>query len=146
MHLAYAKLAVVRIQDAVSTHLVLQRKDFRFELDAIGASNLWPHVDLSRRLLVRVTVLENDFRIAHREAVHIGDSTAKDERIVVEPEVGGIAKNDLPDTARSQSRLRHLSMNPTPHCFAVRCTSLPKSRKACTETNRSGFRISLASR
>src|SRR6516162_4964043 len=46
---------------------------------------------------VRVAVLENDFRVARREAVYVPDAPPQDERVIVEPEIGGIQEHHLPD-------------------------------------------------
>ena len=64
MHLAHGKLDVVRIQHAQPIVLVFQRQHFRFELDAVVADQLWPHVQVSGFLHVRVAELENNLRSA----------------------------------------------------------------------------------
>ena len=97
VHLAHSELAIVRVEDAISADLIFQRKDLGFELDAILASYLWTHVNRRGLLLVGVTELEDDFRIAYGEAIDVGDAPAQNECVVVEAEVGSVAKNDLPD-------------------------------------------------
>src|SRR5215469_6626939 len=97
MHLACAKLAIVGIQNAVAANRVLQRKRLRFELDAVLAGDLRTHVNLRRRSLVRMPELENDLGIANREAIDVRDAPAQDKGVVVQPEVGRVAKDNLPD-------------------------------------------------
>jgi hypothetical protein len=97
VHLAQSELAVVRVEEAISADLVLQWQCLRFELDAVLACYLGSHIQRSCRLLIRVTELEDDFRIAHREAIDVGDAPSQNECVVVETEVGRIAENNLPD-------------------------------------------------
>ncbi|MGB2585238.1 MAG: hypothetical protein WBC72_03760, partial [Pseudolabrys sp.] len=44
--------------------------------------------------------LEHYFGLARREAVYIGDAPAQNERVVVQPGVLGIYKQDFPDLER----------------------------------------------
>ena len=91
-----------------------------------------------------MTELEDDLRIANRETVHVRDSTAQDESIVVEPEIGGIAKNDLPDL-RPQARLA-ICDEAHPDLLRRLLHQLAEVAEASTEVKRSGLRISFASR
>ncbi len=97
MHLAQSELAVVRVEDAISADLVLHWQCLGFELDAVLAGDLRPHVHGRSLLLVRVTELEDDLGIANGKAVDIGDAPSQNECVVVEAEVGSVAKNDLAD-------------------------------------------------
>ena len=49
VHLAQSELAVVRVENAIATDLVLQRKGLGFELDAVLAGDLGPHIHGCRR-------------------------------------------------------------------------------------------------
>src|SRR5579864_8426903 len=97
VHLTQSELAVVRVEDTMSADLVLQGKGLSLELNAVLPGNLGPHVHGHRFLLIWVTELEDDFRITHRKAIHVGNAPAQDERFVVQPKVGSVAENDLPD-------------------------------------------------
>src|SRR5580692_6393074 len=68
VHLAQSELAVVRVEEAISAELVLQWQRLRFELDAVFAGDLGPDIQRGCRLLIRVTELEDNLRIAHGEA------------------------------------------------------------------------------
>src|ERR1017187_4889035 len=96
VQLAQAEDAVVRVQDAKSADLVLQRQNLRFELDPIGALDIWPHGQRGCLLLVRMTELEDDFRIAHVETIDVAYAPPKDKGVVVEAKIRGITKNDVP--------------------------------------------------
>src|SRR5262245_46841208 len=41
--------------------------------------------------------LENDFWFTRREPVFVGNASSQDERVVVEPKIGGIPKHHFPD-------------------------------------------------
>jgi hypothetical protein len=66
----------VRVENAISSDLIFQRKGLGFELNPVFSCDLGPHVHGRRLLFVWVTELEDDFGIAHREAIHIGDAPA----------------------------------------------------------------------
>ena len=95
--LAQRKLHVVREQHTVSADLIFQRQGLRLEFDPVIAGNVRPHVEFSGLLDVRVPELENDFRLARGKAVSVANTPSQDERIVVEPEVGGIQEQHFPD-------------------------------------------------
>jgi hypothetical protein len=97
VHLAQSELAIVRVEDAISADLVLQRKGLGLELDAVLTGDLAPDIHHSCLLLVRVMELEDDLRITHRKTIDEGNTPAQDECVVVEPEVGSVAENYLPD-------------------------------------------------
>jgi len=42
-------------------------------------------------------MLENDFRVPRGEAVYVPDAPPQNERVVVEPEVGGVQEHHFPD-------------------------------------------------
>ncbi len=77
--------------------LSFRGKSLGLELDLVFAGYLWPDVKSRCLLLIRVTELEDDFGIADGKAIHVGDTPAQDERVVVEPEVGRVTEDDLPD-------------------------------------------------
>jgi hypothetical protein len=54
------------------------------------AGNIRPHVQFRGLLHVRVTKFENDFGFICREAIFVGNALSQDERMIVEPEVGGV--------------------------------------------------------
>src|SRR6266536_2584149 len=95
--LVQEKLYVVREQQPVSTHLILQRQGLRLELDPVITGDVRPHVQVRSLLHVRVAELENDFRFARREAIFVRNAPSQDERMVVEPEVGGVQEEHFPD-------------------------------------------------
>src|SRR5258706_16149347 len=95
--LAQGKLDVVREQQPVSSRLIFQRQGFRLELDAVVTGDLRPHVQFCGLLHVRVAELEDDFRLARREAVFVGHTPSQDERMVVELEIGGVQEDHFAD-------------------------------------------------
>lgn len=84
--------------------MVLERKCFGFEFNAILPRNLRPHIDRSSSLLVRMAILEHNFRITHRESVDVRDAPTKDEGVVVESEIRRVEEEDFSDV-RSQAAL-----------------------------------------
>src|SRR5215469_329855 len=95
MHLAEAELSIVGVQNAIASDTVFQRKRFGLELNAILAGYVRSYVELRCLLLVGMAIFEDNFGIANGKAVDIGDTPAKDERIVIKTEIGGIAKGDF---------------------------------------------------
>src|SRR6516162_1804737 len=105
MHLAQTELAVVGVEKPIPADLVFQWQGFRFELDAILARDIGPHIQRRRLLFVRMTELKHDFRIAHREAVDIGDAPPQDKGVVVKTKIRSVAESDFSDI-RPQPGLR----------------------------------------
>src|SRR5262249_24467890 len=64
---------------------------------SIGAIDIRPNVRRRGPLGVRVTKLEGDFRIAHREAIHVAEPPPQNERVMIKPQVGGISERDFSD-------------------------------------------------
>src|ERR1700742_1414906 len=87
----------MRVEDAISADLVFQRERFGLEFDAVFSGDIWPHIHSSRLLLVRMAVFEDDFRVAYGKAVNVRDSSAENESVVIETEVGSVAEDDLTD-------------------------------------------------
>src|SRR3954468_18588677 len=48
-------------------------------------------------MLIGMTKLEHDLRIAHGKAVHVGDTPTQNERVGVERKVGGIEEHNFSD-------------------------------------------------
>src|SRR6516162_6340525 len=109
----------MRVQDAESADLVLQRKSLRFELDSIGAFDIRPYVCSRSLLHVGVTKLQGDFRIAYGEAVNISDASPKDEGVAIEPHVGSVPEGDFPDT---RPRI-DAGVGDVPHIESLRCSA-----------------------
>ena len=55
---------------------------------------------------VRVAKLEDDLRVADREPFRVGDPSAQDERVVIEPEVRRIQEQHFADLQRLRPRTR----------------------------------------
>src|SRR5215831_14000596 len=64
-----------------------------------------PQTATRRLFQIRMPELKDNFRIANREAVFISDPPPQDESIVVESEVGGIEKQNLPDAGSQLQRV-----------------------------------------
>src|SRR5271165_6714505 len=105
MHLAEAELAIVRVQDAVAAHSVFQRQRFGLELDAVLAGDVGPHIERRRLLLVGMPELEDNLRVANREAIDVDYPPSQDEGIVVKAKVRSVAKGDFADF-RTALRIR----------------------------------------
>ena len=90
----------MRKEQADPTKLVFERQRLTLKLHPIVASDLGAHIGFGGFLYVRMSELEHYFGLARREAVCIGDAPAQNERVVVQPEVLGIHKQDFPDLER----------------------------------------------
>ena len=102
----------MREQQADAAEPILQRQGLGLELDPVVAEDLRPHVRLGGHLHVRVAELEDDLRIAQREAVLVGDASAQDEGVVVEPEVRGVQEEHLADLQRRVHELLGGELDP----------------------------------
>src|SRR5580698_1157260 len=95
VYLARTELAVVRIQNAIAAYRVLQRQRLRLELNTIFTGDLRPDVYGGRCSLVGMAVFKDDLRISNGKTVEVSDAAPKDERALVQAEVGGVHKNNL---------------------------------------------------
>ena len=96
--------------------LVFERQRLALELHPIIANDLGAHIGFGGFLYVRMSELEHYFGLAGREAVCIGDAPAQNERVVVQPGVLGIYKQDFPDFDGAPSK--SFVENFTPHLSA----------------------------
>ena len=85
----------MREEQAVAAKSVLQRQRLGFELDAVITGKVRAYVDFRRLLLIRVTELEHDFRLLRREPVLESNAPAKDEGVVVKPEILRVEEHHL---------------------------------------------------
>src|SRR5215470_11135042 len=128
MNLAQAELAIVRIENAISADLVLQRQRLGFEFDAIFPGDVRPYVDRHGFLFLGMPKLEDDLGVAHREAVHVADAPSQDESMVIKPIIRRVGENDFPDL-RPAASLRVLG-EPDSQAFGGALHKLAKVTKA----------------
>ena len=84
LDLAQAELGIVGVEHAHAARPVLEGKGLGLELDLVDPGDMRAHVQVGGLLHVRVTELEDDLRVAHREAVLIQDAPPQDEGVIVE--------------------------------------------------------------
>ena len=97
VHVAQRELSVVRVERPNAADLVLERQRLRLELDPVVTRDLGPDVHVGRLLQIGVAKLEDDLGIADRKPVDVVGPPAQDEGVVVEPKVGRIEEENLPD-------------------------------------------------
>ena len=68
-----------------------------FEIYGVLSCNLRPYVHGCRLFLIGMTELEDHLGVTLRKSIHIANTTAQNERVVIKTEVGSIEKNDFSD-------------------------------------------------
>src|SRR5688572_26471882 len=94
------KLDVVGVEHANPTEAFLERQGLRLEFDTVIARDVRAHIGLGGLLQIGAAMLEDDFRVADRKTILIGNAATQDEGVVVETKIRGVQEQHFANLQR----------------------------------------------